>query len=108
MYELPGTSQWIFECGWCPRNPGIISTSSFDGHVTMYSLLGGGAGGVKETEEAPQQADTNDVFAGLASAARARTAATETAPLKIPPKWLRRPCGASFSVSTTLAKRMTL
>ena len=45
MYELPATSQWIFECHWCPRNPAIISTSSFDGHVTLYSLLGGGGGG---------------------------------------------------------------
>ena len=42
VYELPATSQWIFECHWCPRNPSIISTASFDGHVTMYSLLGGG------------------------------------------------------------------
>ena len=45
VYELPATSQWIFEVHWCPRNPAIISTASFDGHISMYSLLGGGARG---------------------------------------------------------------
>ena len=42
VYELPATSQWMFECHWCPRNPAIISTASFDGHISLYSLLGGG------------------------------------------------------------------
>ena len=43
VYQLPTTNQWIFECLWCPRNPDIICTTSFDGHVTLYSLLGGGS-----------------------------------------------------------------
>ena len=51
VYELPATSQWIFECHWCPRNPSLISTASFDGHVTMYSLLGGGASSQEPVEE---------------------------------------------------------
>ena len=52
VYELPATSQWIFEVHWCPRNPAIISTASFDGHISMYSLLGGGArGGAKPTQQ---------------------------------------------------------
>ena len=42
VYQLPATTQWIFECHWCPRNPDIICTASFDGHVSLYSLLGGG------------------------------------------------------------------
>ena len=56
VYELPATSQWIFEVHWCPRNPAIISTSSFDGHISMYSLLGGG-GGAQPTKE--QQVECN-------------------------------------------------
>ena len=52
VYELPATSQWIFEVHWCPRNPAIISTASFDGHISMYSLLGGGGrGGAEATKE---------------------------------------------------------
>ncbi len=54
----------------------------------------------KEVGQAPPtKVDTDDIFAGLASAARAQSVAKETAPLKIPPKWLRRPCGARFAVS---------
>ena len=53
VYELPATSQWIFEVHWCPRNPAIISTASFDGHVTLYSLLGGGGSG--DAGEAKEQ-----------------------------------------------------
>jgi len=51
VYELPATSQWIFECHWCPRNPAIISTASFDGHVSLYSLLGGGGGEARQPAE---------------------------------------------------------
>ena len=100
VYELPGTSQWIFECHWCPRNPAIISTASFDGHVTMYSLLGGGGGAKEPLESRPAvEVSSDDIFAGLASSAKAQTTAIESSPLKTPPKWLRRPCGANFSVS---------
>lgn len=42
MYELPTSNQWCFDVKWCPRNPAVISSSSFDGHVTVYSLMGGG------------------------------------------------------------------
>lgn len=42
VYELPTSNQWCFDVKWCPRNPAVISSSSFDGHVTVYSLMGGG------------------------------------------------------------------
>ena len=103
VYELPATSQWIFECHWCPRNPSIISTASFDGHVTMYSLLGGG--GTENKGADPTQAQvapppsSGDFFNDLSSSVASRNRVVETAPLKTPPKWFRRPCGASFAVS---------
>ena len=50
VYEVPSTSQWCFDVQWCPRNPGLISTSSFDGHISVYSLLGG-AGGEEDGKE---------------------------------------------------------
>ena len=65
----------------------------------MYSLLGGGGVSNEVDQAPPTKVDADDVFAGLASAARAQSVAKEIAPLKIPPKWLRRPCGARFSVS---------
>ena len=107
VYELPSTSQWIFECQWCPRNPAIISTASFDGHVSMYSLLGGGGCGQENGEESgiidsPCATSGGDFFDDMktSSGKIPRSSRTvETAPLKTPPKWFRRPCGASFSVS---------
>ncbi|KAL5502041.1 hypothetical protein EMCRGX_G008739 [Ephydatia muelleri] len=94
VYELPATSQWMFECHWCPRNPAIISTASFDGHISLYSLLGGGGKEVvPETHKTPTIAP-DDIFGGLATRPQATTA--QSAPLKNPPKWLRTACGASF------------
>ena len=45
VYELPTTAQWSFDVAWCPRNPAMVCTSSFDGHVSVFSLMGGGASG---------------------------------------------------------------
>ena len=41
VFELPTSSQWSFDVQFCPRNPAVISSSSFDGHVSIYSLMGG-------------------------------------------------------------------
>ena len=42
VYELPTSNQWSFDIAWCPRNPAVISSASFDGHISVYSLMGGG------------------------------------------------------------------
>ena len=43
---------------------------------------------------------TDDVFAGIAAGARMQhREPVDSAPLKTPPRWLRRPCGANFAVS---------
>ena len=42
VYELATGNQWSFDVQWCPRNPAVISASSFDGHISVYSLMGGG------------------------------------------------------------------
>ena len=41
MAELPTSNQWSFDVSWCPRNPGVIASASFDGRVSVYSLMGG-------------------------------------------------------------------
>ena len=43
MYEVPISSQWNFDVQWCPKNPALVSCCSFDGHVGVYSLMGGTA-----------------------------------------------------------------
>lgn len=41
LYELPTSSQWCFDIQWCPRNPAVLSAASFDGHIDIYSIMGG-------------------------------------------------------------------
>lgn len=36
--ELEHNYQWNFEVNWCPRDPLLLATSSFDGQTTIYSL----------------------------------------------------------------------
>ncbi|XP_062589643.1 protein transport protein Sec31A-like [Saccostrea cucullata] len=92
VYELPTSNQWCFDVKWCPRNPAVISSSSFDGHVTVYSLMGGGHP-IHHSDKVADAFQSNDPFAQT-------SAPTQTAqnvmPLQKPPKWLRKPVGANF------------
>uniref|UniRef100_A0A8B9HV71 SEC31 homolog B, COPII coat complex component n=1 Tax=Astyanax mexicanus TaxID=7994 RepID=A0A8B9HV71_ASTMX len=40
-YELPTANQWCFDVQWCPRNPALLSAASFDGHISVYTVMGG-------------------------------------------------------------------
>ncbi|XP_067672888.1 protein transport protein Sec31A-like isoform X1 [Haliotis asinina] len=94
VYELPTRNQWSFDVEWCPRNPSLISSSSFDGHVTVYSLMGGG----HPIQPSNKVAES---FSGLEPFAQAPVHVTQeeekVVPLQKPPKWLRKPVGASFA-----------
>ncbi|KAJ3605859.1 hypothetical protein NHX12_027902 [Muraenolepis orangiensis] len=41
LYELPTSTQWCFDIQWCPRNPAVLSAASFDGNISLYSIMGG-------------------------------------------------------------------
>ncbi|XP_050459299.1 protein transport protein Sec31A isoform X1 [Cataglyphis hispanica] len=86
--ELAQTAQWNFDVSWCPRYPGLIVGSSFDGHAVVYSLLGG------------QQQETSnkiiDSFPGMDPFTQSTVQTGTTAVLTKAPKWLKRPFGASF------------
>ncbi|KAL0128272.1 hypothetical protein PUN28_003498 [Cardiocondyla obscurior] len=92
--ELAQTAQWNFDVSWCPRNPGLIVGSSFDGHAIVYSLLGG------------QQQETTkigDSFPGMDPFTQSTIQTETTAVLTKAPKWLKRPLGASFGFNGKLA-----
>ncbi|XP_026996836.1 protein transport protein Sec31A isoform X9 [Tachysurus fulvidraco] len=103
LYELP-TSQWCFDIQWCPRNPAVLSAASFDGRISMYSIMGGNNDAVSNA-----QADQiNSSFANMDPFGTGQTlpplqlpqttnANSTITPLKKPPKWIRRPVGASFA-----------
>uniref|UniRef100_A0A7N8YNW4 Protein transport protein Sec31A n=1 Tax=Mastacembelus armatus TaxID=205130 RepID=A0A7N8YNW4_9TELE len=84
LYELPTSSQWCFDIQWCPRNPEVLSAASFDGHIDIYSIMGG-------SSQAQSQRQADQVRVNL------HRQQTEVNPLKKPPKWIRRPVGASFA-----------
>ncbi|XP_038060867.1 protein transport protein Sec31A-like isoform X2 [Patiria miniata] len=98
VYELPTSSQWSFDVQWCPRNPAVIASSSFDGRVTFYSLMGGQKGDEQlQQRQADKIASSFPGTAGFNQQLQQQTQpTTEPIFLKKPPKWLRRPVGATF------------
>lgn len=100
VYELPTTAQWSFDVAWCPRNPAMVCSSSFDGHISVFSLMGGGASSQDFHQQKVMSAfDADDPFTAQirqAQQQQQQKAVPTSAPLKKPPKWLRRPCGATF------------
>ncbi|KAM3874183.1 protein transport protein Sec31A [Diretmus argenteus] len=104
LYELPTSTQWCFDIQWCPRNPAVLSAAAFDGHIDIYSIMGG-------TNQAQSQRDadqisnsfgnmdpfgTGQVLPPLQLPQTPAPPATVN-PLKKPPKWICRPVGASFA-----------
>ncbi|XP_073661509.1 protein transport protein Sec31A isoform X13 [Tursiops truncatus] len=104
LYELPANTQWCFDIQWCPRNPAVLSAASFDGRISVYSIMGGSADGLrqKQVDKLSSSFGNLDPF-GTGQPLPPLQIPHQTAqhrivlPLKKPPKWVRRPVGASFS-----------
>ncbi|XP_034287071.1 protein transport protein Sec31A isoform X11 [Pantherophis guttatus] len=104
LYELPTSTQWCFDVQWCPRNPALLSAASFDGRISVYSVMGGSTDSLRQ-----KQADKlSSSFGNLdpfgtgqplppLQLPQQTTPQSTVLPLKKPPKWIRRPVGASFS-----------
>ncbi|NWS99504.1 SC31A protein, partial [Mionectes macconnelli] len=104
LYELPTNTQWCFDIQWCPRNPAILSAASFDGRISVYSIMGGSTDGLrqKQVDQLSSSFGNLDPFGTgqpLPPLQLPQQAAPQSVvlPLKKPPKWIRRPMGASFS-----------
>lgn len=104
IYELPTTNQWCFDVQWCPRNPALLSTASFDGRITVYSVMGGSLKAQQQStaDKISSSFDTMDPFGTgqvlpPLQVPHPTVQDTIVPPLKKPPKWVRRPVGASFA-----------
>ncbi|XP_041914279.1 protein transport protein Sec31A isoform X7 [Alosa sapidissima] len=104
LYELPTSSQWCFDIQWCPRNPALLSAAAFDGHISVYSIMGGknDAVSLKQADQISTSFGNLDPFGTGQTLPplqlpQAPTAPSTVTPLKKPPKWIRRPVGASFA-----------
>ncbi|CAG9463141.1 unnamed protein product [Pedinophyceae sp. YPF-701] len=85
----PGSgSNYNFCVAWCPTEPGVFATSSFDGRVTLSSLLACTAPEMRE--EVREDFSTVLVPSG------------PSRPLAKPPNWMQRPAAASFAFGTRL------
>nr|XP_044998674.1 protein transport protein Sec31A isoform X6 [Jaculus jaculus] len=104
LYELPTNTQWCFDIQWCPRNPAVLSAASFDGRISVYSIMGGSTDGLrqKQVDKLSSSFGNLDPF-GTGQPLPPLQIPQPTSqhgvvlPLKKPPKWVRRPVGASFS-----------
>ncbi|KFQ53775.1 Protein transport protein Sec31A [Nestor notabilis] len=104
LYELPTNTQWCFDIQWCPRNPAVLSAASFDGWISIYSIMGGNTDGLrqKQVDQLSSSFGNLDPFGTgqpLPPLQLPQQVAPKSVvlPLKKPPKWIRRPVGASFS-----------
>ncbi|KAI9591010.1 hypothetical protein BDF19DRAFT_456694 [Syncephalis fuscata] len=98
--ELPPSNNWAFDVQWCPRNPNLLSVASFDGKVDVYSVQSDQAVSASQASAvAAIGTNVDDPFNLSASVSSGATALT----LKTPPKWLRRPVGATFATAPTAA-----
>ncbi|XP_071250675.1 protein transport protein Sec31A-like isoform X3 [Salvelinus alpinus] len=116
IYELPTTNQWCFDIQWCPRNPALLSAASFDGWISVYSVMGGSLEAQQQSRadqigmqslcgtlpQISSSFDTMDPFGTgqvlpPLQVPQATPQTTLVAPLRKPPKWVRRPVGASFA-----------
>lgn len=99
LSELATSKNWYADIAWCPKNPALIATTSLDGVVSLYSLFGSDS-----VENQPQNneklADSfpgMDQFANVPPPQIQALPKSEAVDLKKPPKWLRKPVGASFA-----------
>ncbi|CAG8512888.1 4039_t:CDS:2 [Diversispora eburnea] len=82
--ELPPSSNWAFDVQWCPGNPDLLASASFDGKISIHSLQSS-----QDNNEITSISDNSDPFA-------ISPVHQPSLSLKQPPKWLRRPVAANF------------
>lgn len=104
--QLPASSDWSFQTTWCPRNPDLLATASFDGHIGIHSLQTTYVPEPSQPKHAAN-ATADDIFGALGEQAPAEQEASVLS-LKQPPKWLRRPVSATFGYGGLLASTSNL
>uniref|UniRef100_A0A8C5L2P4 Protein transport protein Sec31B n=1 Tax=Jaculus jaculus TaxID=51337 RepID=A0A8C5L2P4_JACJA len=98
VYKLPMQSSWCFDVQWCPQNPPVFSAVSFDGWISLYSVMGRSweAQHMKQVDQISSSFSKGQSFLPL-QVPEQMAQAPLIPHLKNPPKWLRRPAGVSFA-----------
>ncbi|CAF2122199.1 unnamed protein product [Rotaria magnacalcarata] len=93
VYEIP-CNHWCFDIKWCLVDPNLISASSFDGTLSIYTLMGGSC---QVSRPVNNQLFTQAFGDGLnATEALPSTITHDVVPIKYAPKWMRRQTRVSF------------
>lgn len=88
--EFPVVTNWTFQTRWNPHNPSLLATASFDGKIAVQTTQNTKSDAQKAGTQA-QALDGEDFFNKAQSQPQ-----TASFSLQKAPKWLERPCGASF------------
>ena len=97
--ELPIVTNWTFETKWCPQNPNLLATASFDGKISVHTIQNTKADTDISTPSVAQSVDGEDFF----SKAQIQPQGTAFS-LPKAPKWLMRPVSASFGFGGKLVR----
>lgn len=88
--EFPVVTNWTFQTRWNPYNPNLLATASFDGKIAVHTTQNTKSDAQSAGTQA-QALDGEDFFNKAQSQPQ-----TASFSLQKAPKWLERPCGASF------------
>ncbi|KAI4163101.1 MAG: hypothetical protein LQ342_003228 [Letrouitia transgressa] len=89
--EFPVVTNWTFETRWNPQNPAFLATASFDGRIAVQTIQDTQSLTTSSQFNQAQSVDDEDFFNKAPSHSQGPVFS-----LNKPPKWLVRPCGASF------------
>ncbi|CAF1254039.1 unnamed protein product, partial [Didymodactylos carnosus] len=112
VYEIP-CSHWCFDVKWCLADPNLISAASFDGTLSIYTIMGGSC---QISRPANNQLFTqafgngtqgnfldHELFGGGPLTGQQPQPQTllptvqNVAPIKYAPKWMRRQARVTFA-----------
>jgi len=89
--EYSVVTNWTFQTRWNPHNPSFMATASFDGKISIQSIQNTKPEAEAQAGNQSQAADDEDFFSKAHPQSQGSTFSLQKAP-----KWLQRPCGASF------------
>ena len=89
--EFAVVTNWAFQTRWNPHNPGIVATASFDGKIMIQSVQSTKPEADILVGSHSQTVDDDEFFNKAQSQPQGTSFNLQKAP-----KWLQRPCGASF------------
>jgi protein transport protein SEC31 len=101
--ELPSSDNWSFQTAWCPRNPDLIATASFDGKIGIHSLQNTHENHNEAGRSANKTNTSNNPDDIFGSQPGEESSSATVLSLKQPPKWLRPPVSVAFGFGGQLA-----